>query len=58
MANKENKIKLSSETKQQICKSVEKQKIIWDKTEKGHSNRNAIKRAWEQVANDVGVSGK
>lgn len=52
------KNKINSEVKKRICKAVKNNKIIWDKTEKGHSNRNALKKAWERVAKEVGVNGK
>ncbi|XP_075149582.1 uncharacterized protein LOC142239427 [Haematobia irritans] len=58
MENKGRKNKLSKEIKQKICSAVEKNIIIWKKTERNHSNRNAMKQAWELVSNEVGVSEK
>ncbi|XP_075151423.1 uncharacterized protein LOC142225520 [Haematobia irritans] len=54
MENK--RVKLTPEVKKQLCRAVEKHPIIWNKKEKGHSNRNAIKKEWEQVSNEVGIS--
>lgn len=58
MSNKENKIKIDLETKKKVCKAVEGHQIIWNKVAKLHSNRNAIQRAWQLVADEVGINGK
>lgn len=56
--NEKEKNKFSDVEKRQLISAVKKSRHIWDKTQKLHSNRTAMKAAWKVVAKEIGKTGK
>ena len=54
-----NPTKLSSEMDIEVLiASVYQRRLIWDKRDKGHANRNIIDQLWKAISIEMGMDGK